>query len=162
MPRPLFMNKEQNSEKSILSLSSDTQNVKKIYLESPKDRERILRQKRSKEYIDFLTKLDTGSVDAQTRINAVLEEVRKEFPLIEIPGDFVGYCSKCYLGKEYEVHMVDFAGYIIEHFKVGQPMPGVMENARSLAMDEHYELIEVYTKCIRTVDENGNVSVIPI
>lgn len=160
MPKPLFMNKEQHEQSSMLSLSAAQKSEKKAYLQSPADRERVLRRKRSREYIEFLTNLDTGNTDMSSQIDLILDEIRKEFPLIEIPGDLIGYCAKCYLGRDYEVHMVDFTGRIIEHFKKNEPMPDGMEKARPLAMDEHYEVIEVYTHCIRAVDQNGNVAVI--
>lgn len=160
MPRPMFMNKEQNAQQSILSTQAAVRNEKKVYLDDPKDRERILRQKRSERYMDFLTDLDMGNVDMKAQISAIIEEIKKEFPLIEIPGDFIGYCSKCYLGKDFEVHTVDFTQTIIEHFRKNEPLPEGMEKARYLAKDEHYELIEVYTHCIRAIDHDGNVSVI--
>lgn len=160
MPRPMFMNKEQNAQQTILSTQAAVKNEKKVYLNDPKDRERILRQKRSRRYMDFLTDLDTGNVDMKGQINSILDEIRIEFPLIEIPGDFIGYCSKCYLGDDFEVHTVDFTQAIIEHFRKKQALPDGMEKARYLAKDEHYELIEVYTHCIRAIDYDGNVSVI--
>ncbi|MGN0665479.1 MAG: hypothetical protein ACI4KF_03020 [Huintestinicola sp.] len=156
-----------------MSTQAAVRNEKKVCLDDPKDRERILRQKRSKRYMDFLTDLDTGNVDMKAQVNAILDEVdmkarvdaildevREEFPLIEIPGDFIGYCSKCYLGEDFEVHTVDFTEAIIEHFRKNEPLPDGMEKARYLAMDENYEIIEVYTHCIRAIDYNGCVSVI--
>lgn len=160
MPKPLFMDREHRTENNVLSLNAVERNEKKSYLCSPKDRERILRQKRSKEYIEYLTKLDTGNIDISAQINDILEEIRKEFPLIEIPGDLLGYCAKCYLGKNYEVHTVDFTGQIIQHFKKNEVMPNGMEKARLIALDEHYAIIEVYTHCMRAIDGDGNVFLI--
>lgn len=160
MPKPLFINKEQSTQNNILSLSAETRNNKKTLFTSSTDRERLLRCKRSSEYIEALTKLDTGNADISSEINRILDEIRKEFPLIEIPGDLLGYCSKCYLGRDYEVHMVDFTGRIIQHFKKNEPMPNGMEKTRTLAVDEHYVIIEVYTHCMRAIDEDGNVAVI--
>lgn len=90
MPRPMFMNKEQNAQQSILSAQAAVRTEKKVYLDDPKDRERILRQKRSNRYMEFLTDLDTGNVDMKAQVNAIIEEIKKDFPLIEIPGDFIG------------------------------------------------------------------------
>lgn len=160
MPRPMLMNDEKNSRQNILSAQPAVRNDRKAILDDPKDRERILRQKRSEGYIKFLTDLDTGNVDMKAQVVAIIEEIKKEFPLIEIPGDFIGYCAKCYLGKDYEVHMVDLSRTIIEHYQKNEPMPDGMEKARYIAMDGHYELIEVYTRCIRAIDADGNVSVI--
>lgn len=160
MPKPLFLNKEQQSQNNVLSLSSDMRCEKKTIFMSTTDRERFLRRRRSAEYIEALTRLDTGNADMSSEIDRILDDIRKEFPLIEIPGDLLGYCSKCYLGNEYEVHMVDFTGRIIQHFKKKEPMPNGMEKARPLAMDEHYAIIEVYTHCLRAIDEDGNVAVI--
>lgn len=160
MPRPMFMNREQNVQQSILSTQPAVKSEKRLTAEDLKLRERVLRQKRSAHYIEFLKDLDTGNVDMKVQVDKIIDEIRKEFPLIEIPGDFIGYCSKCYLGKDFEVHTVDFTESIIEHYRKHEPLPDGMEKARYLAMDEHYEVIEVYTHCIRAIDENGNVSVI--
>lgn len=160
MPKPLFLNREQQEQDNVLSLCSEIRSNKQTIFTSQNDRERFLRRRRSAEYIETLTKLDTGNADISSEIDRILDGIRKEFPLIEIPGDLLGYCSKCYLGREYEVHMVDFTGRIIQHFKKNEPMPNGMEKARTLAMDEHYAIIEVYTHCIRAIDEDGNVAVI--
>ncbi|MDE6595741.1 MAG: hypothetical protein K2K44_07015 [Oscillospiraceae bacterium] len=142
-------------------LSAVRTETKQNIMTSEADRERTLRKSRSKEYMDKLCKLDTGEYNDEGGVEKILDEVRKEFPLIEIPGDFVGYISKCWLGDDYEVHTVDFTGNIIEHFKRNQPLiPPEMEKARGLACDEHYQLIEVYTGCLRAIHENGDVSVI--
>ncbi|MBQ5319284.1 MAG: hypothetical protein J6K17_09335 [Oscillospiraceae bacterium] len=129
-------------------------------LKSPEDRERFLRMTRSKEYMKILDMLDSGELHNEKAVEAILDIVRKEFPLIEIPGDFLGFVAKCYLGRDYEVHTIDFIGEIICHYKKGQKLPAEMENARYIAMDEHYVFIEVYTQCLRAIDKNGEVSVI--
>lgn len=129
-------------------------------LKSPEDRERFFRMTRSKEYMKILDMLDSGELHNDKAVEAILDIVRKEFPLIEIPGDFLGFVAKCYLGGDYEVHTVDFVGEIICHYKKNKKLPAEMENARYIAMDEHYAFIEVYTHCLRAVDMNGEVSVI--
>lgn len=163
MPRPMLLNNiGKTDSRNILITQAVPQDEIKTKLYNPQDRERILRRHRSKHYVEFLTKLDTGNVDMQEQVNEIIEEVKKEFPLIEIPGDFIGYCSKCYLGDDYEVHTVDFAKKIIEHYKKNNKLPDGMEKARYIAMDEHYNIIEVYTHCLRAIDKDGNVSVIEI
>ena len=79
---------------------------------------------------------------------------------MEIDGILLGLVSKCYLGKPYEVHILDMANQIIEHYKIGQPLPGGLEKARSIALRGGYEFIEVYIDCCRAVSSNGTVSVI--
>ncbi len=161
MPRIMLdSNVKQDERSSSLLLSAVKHETKAAVLTSPADRERILRQKRSKEYIDELCKLDTGEYHGENAVEDILEHIRKEFPLIEIPGDFLGYISKCYLGEDFQVHTVDFTGEIIEHFRSKDTLPPGMERARGLAMDDHYMLIEVYTQCLRAITENGDVSVI--
>lgn len=162
MPRIMLnTDTKQNTQSENKLLSAVRSETKQNIMTSEADRERILRQKRSVEYMDTLCRLDTGEYNDAGGVERILDEVRKEFPLIEIPGDFIGYIAKCYLGNEYEVHTVDFMGEIIEHFKKSDKLNiSEMEKARSLACDEHYQIIEVYTGCLRAITSNGDVSVI--
>lgn len=120
-----------------------------------------MRKTRSKEYIDALHKLDAGGhVHNQNKVNDIINTIRNEFPEIEISGILLGYVSICYLGKPYEVHTLDMTGEIIEHYKMGQSLPGGLEKARSIALRGGYEFIEVYVDCCRAISSNGAVAVI--
>jgi hypothetical protein len=123
--------------------------------------DRLLRQPRSKTYMDTLNKLDAGGhVQNRDKVNDIINTLKNEFPEVELGGVLLGYISKCYLGTPYEVHTLDVSGVIIEHYKAGRSLPGGMEKARSIAIRGGYEFIEVYTDCCRAISSNGSVSVI--
>lgn len=160
MPKPILKPSQvQNYSGSILSTvreqNQEIQKVDKMKLD------RLLRKKRSKEYMEALHKLDAGGhVHNQDKVKEIINSIQNEFPEVEIRGVLLGLISKCYLGKPYEVHVLDTANQIIEHYKAGQPLPGGMEKARSVALRGGYDFIEVYTDCCRAISANGTVSVI--
>lgn len=134
----------------------ETQQIDKMKLD------RLLRKPRSKRYMDALHKLDAGGhTHNQNKVNEIIEAIRNEFPEIEISGILLGFVSICYLGKPYEVHTLDVAGSIIEHYTAGQTLPNGLEKARGIAMRGGYDFIEVYVDCCRAVGASGAVSVIP-
>lgn len=123
--------------------------------------DRTLRKKRSKDYMDAMHRLDAGGhVHNQQKVDEIIGAIRNEFPEVELSGILLGYVSLCYLGKPYEVHTLDMTGQIIEHYKVGQSLPGGLEKARTLALRGGYEFIEVYVDCCRCISSTGAVSVI--
>lgn len=123
--------------------------------------DRLLRQKRSKTYMDAMHALDAGGhVHNQAQVRQIIDAIREEFPFVEMEGILLGVVSRCYLGDPYEVHSLDITGEIIEHYQRGQAMPGELEKARSLAMHGGYEFVEVYLNCCRAVSSTGEVSVI--
>lgn len=124
--------------------------------------DKLLRKARSKEYMDALHKLDAGGhVHNQDKVNEIISAIRKEFPEVEISGILLGCVSSCYLGKPYEVHILDIANEIVEHYKVGETLPNGLEKARSIAIRGGYDFIEVYVDCCRAISSDGTVSVIP-
>lgn len=163
MPRPLLKN-DRNiiSESSILSnIVTPVKNKQKSKL-SQMQMDRLLRKKRSQEYMDALHKLDAGGHCCnQSLIDEIMDAISKEFDAdLNIHGILLGYVSICYLGEPYEVHTLDPIGGIIQHYKVGQTLPNGLEKARGIALRGGYEFIEVYIDCCRAVDISGNVSVI--
>lgn len=124
--------------------------------------DRILRKQRSKEYMNAMTHLDAGGhVHNHERVKEITDAIRNEFPEIQLGGLLIGIVSKCYLGRPYEVHTLDFGGDIIEHYTNTQPLPGGLEKARSIAMRGGYEFIEVYADCLRCIGADGYVAVVP-
>lgn len=108
-----------------------------------------------------LAQLDAGGhVQNRAQVDAILEAICNEFPEIQIKEILLGYVSICYLGKPYEVHALDMAGQIIEHYKAGETLPNGLEKARGIARHGGYAFIEVYVDCCRAVSANGVVSVI--
>ncbi len=160
MPRPILRTPQQTQSSNILSAA---RNQKQQTQQTDKMRQdRILRKKRSKEYMDALHKLDAGGhVHNQNKVDDIINTIKNEFPEIEIADILLGYVSVCYLGKPYEVHTLDVNGGIIEHYKSGQTLPAGLEKARGIAIRGGYAFIEVYEGCCRAVSSDGTVSVIP-
>lgn len=163
MPRPIINGARTKTEtNTILSAVNQTnkqsaQKMDKMVLD------RLLRKKRSKEYMEALHNLDAGGhVHNHDKVNEIIDAISNEFPEVEIKGILLGFVSICYLGAPYEVHTLDATGNIIQHFKVGEPLPGGLEKARSIALRGGYEFIEVYEDCCRCVSSNGFVSVVEI
>lgn len=164
MPRPILKNESQSQTRFHNMLSATqtagrndigNKNIDKMKLD------RMLREKRSKKYIDAMKKLDAGGhAHNQDEINSIIETIQQEFPEVEIKGILKGIVAKCYLGEPYEVHTLSIVGYIIQHYKKGQSLPGELEQARSLAARGGYAFVEVYNDCFRAISEDGTVSVI--
>lgn len=123
----------------------------------------ILRKKRSKKYMDVLSKLDIGDGRLnQAEIDQIIATIQGEFPEVNLNGILMGYISKCYLGGTYEVHTLTYILEILTHYHTGEVLPDGMDRARSLAKKGMYEYIEVYSDCCRAISRNGDVSVIDI
>lgn len=163
MPKPM-LNRPQTQTKSDSILSTKQQRVSNQQTKqmSKMELDRLLRKTRSKEYMEAMHKLDAGGhVHNQAKVNEIIDIIRQEFPEVQLAGILLGFVSICYLGRPYEVHVLDITGGIIEHYVSGQPMPGGLEKARAIAMRGGYDFIEVYADCCRCVSSNGSVSVIP-
>ncbi|MET0264327.1 MAG: hypothetical protein ABW202_01830 [Duganella sp.] len=120
-----------------------------------------LRQKRSPAYIEAISKLDAGGhIQSRESINALLAAIETELPEVSIDSWPTGYVAKCYLGKPYEVHTLDRAGSIINHYKAGETLPGGMERARGLAEHGGYAFIEVYSDKLIAVAASGDISLV--
>lgn len=165
MPRPILRipQKSESQSSNSLNLSAHYRGggQKANTLDKMK-LDRILRKKRSKEYLNVMHKLDAGGhVHNQDKVKAIIDTIKKEFPEIEICRIILGYVSVCYLGKPYEVHTLDITGEIIEHYKAGEMLPNGLEKARNIAIRGGYDFIEVYIDCCRAISSDGTVSVIP-
>ena len=163
MPRPMLNRPQtQTKSESVLSTTQQRVNNQQTKQMSKMEMDRLLRKTRSKEYMEAMHKLDAGGhVHNQAKVNEIIDVIRQEFPEVQLSGILLGFVSICYLGRPYEVHVLDITGGIIEHYVSGQPMPGGLEKARGIAMRGGYEFIEVYADCCRCVSSNGSVSVIP-
>lgn len=158
MPKPLFMQRQVEKTTNTLDIKGK-ESVKREHTEM--QLAKILRKKRSKEYMEILQSLDAGGhVHNQEKVNRVIETLSKEFPEVELAGILLGIVAICYLGKPYEVHILDFVGQIIEHYKSGESLPQGMERVRGIAIHGGYEYIEVYANCCRAVSADGTVSLI--
>lgn len=159
MPRPMIHRQEQAASNQRLSCTSPAEKTRANV--SQMEQERLLRRKRSAEYVRMMQGLDSGGhVQNRQAVEKIIQAIELEIPEINLPGILLGIVSICYLGRPYEVHTLDLAGGIIEHYKLGETLPGGLEKARSLALHGGYAFIEVYADCCRAVDESGNVSVV--
>lgn len=128
---------------------------------APQEVERRLRQQRSPSYMSVMTQLDAGGhARHDEQVQRLIQQIQQELPELTLEQLPVGIVAKCYLGDSYEVHCLDRALNIIQHYKRHQSLPPLLERARGLAMHPGYAFIEVYTDCLRVVRANGEVSVV--
>ena len=165
MPRPILRRPEQQVRTDNILSAVPKEDIQQRQQAQQMDKmklDRLLRQPRSRAYMDAMHRLDAGGhVHNQSNVNEIIAAIRNEFPDVEISGILLGCVAVCYLGKPYEVHTLDITQGIIEHYKSGQTLPGGLEKARNIAMRGGYDFIEVYVDCCRAVSSNGAVSVIP-
>ena len=145
MPKPMLRQLQVQTQTNTLLNAAQNQQPKQQVQQMDKMKlDRILRKTRSKEYMQALHKLDAGGhTHNQSKVNEIIDIIRNEFPEIEISGILLGCVSICCLGKPYEVHTLEMAEQIIEHYKEGQMLPSGLEKARSIAMRGGYDFIEV-------------------
>ncbi len=162
MPKPLLHRPQMQNNTPLHAAQTQQQKQNAQQMDKLK-LDRLLRKPRSKEYMQVMRKLDVGGhVHNQHKVDEIVDAIRNEFPDVEISGILFGIVSPCCLGGSYEVHTIDVAGQIIEHYQVGQILPDGLERARSLAIHGGYDFIEVYVDCCRAVSADGTVSVIPV
>ena len=161
MPKPL-LRQNQGQKLSVDRLSAVRQDSKEELSQTEKLKlERLMRKPRSKRYMEAMHKLDAGGhVHNQKQVDEIIDAIRSEFPDVEITGVMLGIVAICYLGQPYEVHTLSLTGGIIRHYRRGEPLPGELEKARTLAMMGGYDFVEVYLDCCRCVSPSGAVSVV--
>lgn len=119
-----------------------------------------LRQRRSPRYLQAVARLDAGRhLGDRAALDQLLEAIAAEFPDLTLDQRPLGLVSVCHLGEPYEVHICDFSGDILDHYKRGQAMPPLYERARRLATHPSYMFIEVYPDALRAVTATGTVAV---
>lgn len=118
----------------------------------------ILRRKRSKEYIESCKKLDaTSCANLDTIKNEVINSIKSEFEDIDVSMPVMkGIVAKCYLGEDYEVHTLDLALSIVNHYRKHQALPNGLEQARNLANNVNYAFVEIYNDFLIAVSKNGD------
>jgi|SRR5665647_62468 len=121
--------------------------------------DRVLLQKRSKKYIQALTSLDLGTMTATKGLSELIEKMKTEFGELGITEYPLGVVSKCFLGHPYEVHVLDLsATQIVNHYKIGEPLPAFLEKARNLALNNSYSMIEVYKNKMILIKADGTTT----
>ena len=110
MPKIMLKNPTETKTESYNNLSLTKPVEKTKTTVEPVNLQRLLRKKRSKKYMEILQTLDAGGhVQNQEKVNELIEAIRQEFPEVELikAGLLIGIVSKCYLGRPYEVHILD-------------------------------------------------------
>lgn len=157
MPRPIIGNRL-NTPTNIASPTPLT--TTRGALQGPRLQQR-LRQTRSRNYVEQMTRLDAGTHCAnRSAFETLIEAISNEFPELGIEQRPIGIVTQCYLGAPYEVHICDLGGHIIEHFETFRSMPPLYERARALALHPSYLFIEIYPDTLRAISIDGSVSVI--
>jgi hypothetical protein len=110
---------------------------------------------RSKRYLSALARLDASATITAAELAQIIDDIHCEFTdrWAALP---LGLVSKCYLGHPFEVHMLAPDGGIVEHYRLGQPLPGILERARELARSEPYLAVEVYADRIVCLRADGS------
>lgn len=154
MNRPIITGNITKTEPIVIS----PQNRQKSTLMAP-ERNRVLNRKRSERYLKTMTTLDAGShVSTAENAKCIIDAIHAELPEITVDEFPIGIVSRCYLGSPYEVHTLDLAGGIIEHYEVYKVLPSDLEKARSLSLHPQYVLVEVYRNGeMRAVRQNGDI-----
>lgn len=157
MPRPIFRKKAQLVElKETVSTESNLSSAL-----SAVDIESRLREKRSAAYLDLFNKLDSGEkVISKAQTQQLIDAVKAEFPELPDSAMPLGIVAACYLGHPYEVHSIDMERCEIRHYRVSEPLPTMLEQARNIALHPSYAYIEVYKDCLRAIDKHGEVAVV--
>ncbi len=99
MPRPMLRHSQETKINADVLLSAVSNQEQKQNLEQMDKMklDRILRKKRSKEYMNALHSLDAGGhVHNQQKVNEIINVIKNEFPEVEISGVLLGYVSTCY------------------------------------------------------------------
>jgi len=158
VPKPVINNDHEQARLKGINLHSK---FSVISIVEPILLDKMLRRNRSNEYIQAMKQLDIGGHTINRHaFDVFVDAIRNEFPDVPFSYQPVGIVAKCYLGAPYEVHTLDIAGSIIQHYKTSQSLPLFMAKARSIAIHGGYEFIEVYVDSIRAIKADGTVSVV--
>lgn len=147
MARILFQNESLN----IQSESKQT---------SPKvlsDREIL--KKRSEGYLKLIKGLDAELLAETRGKEELMAKIYDEFGTAELANLPLGILAKCYLGHPHEVHTLDLSGgQIIQHYKIGEPLPDHFEKARTLAKHNAYAFVEVFKDKLILIRKDGTAT----
>jgi hypothetical protein len=144
MRQPLIGGQHRNQVTSLAGLGQKTA--------APATGAAVVNRRRSRSYLDAIRKLDAGTAE-HADVSAIVDEMLSEFgPGAGLP---LGVLARCYLGPPFEVHSLDLAGGIVEHYKLGQQLPEPYGRARALATHDSYLAIEIYPDRLVCLLEDG-------
>lgn len=120
---------------------------------------RLLTSARSARYAAAVAKLDGSATLTEVQTARIVDDIHREFAekWAAFPAGIVGHC---FLGAPFEVHTLTADGQIVEHYQVGEPLPGLLEKARSLARHDTYLAIEVYPDRMVCVRHDGTITIL--
>lgn len=117
--------------------------------------------KRTPEYISSIKKIDEGNLTATKGFSELLNQIKEEFGTPDILDNMKGIVSKCFLGEDFVVHILDITGEnIIQHFRRNESMPVDFEQARSLALHVSYLFVEVYQNKLICIRNDGTAIIV--
>jgi hypothetical protein len=119
----------------------------------------VLSTPRSPRYIRALRKLDTSMQLTPAALTEVVDDIKREFEE-KWAAEPIGIVSRCHLGAPYEVHTLTTTGEIIEHYRVGQALPGALERARELARTDNFLCVEVYGDRLVAILPDGSTGTV--
>lgn len=121
--------------------------------------DRDILKKRSEKYLNLIKTLDTDLLSETRGKEEMMTKIHEEFGTANLADLPVGILAKCYLGHPHEVHTLDLsAGQIIQHYKIGEPLPEHFEKARTLAKHNAYLFVEVYKDKLILIREDGTAA----
>lgn len=148
MPQPLINRKDMSTGANLAG--------PRLAAASSGARQRVRTDRRSDTYLRAIRALDGSGHLSQVDIQKLVDDIHREFTE-KYSATPIGIVGKCYLGEPFEVHTLALDGSIIEHYRVGQALPGGMERARQMAISVAYQAIEVYTDRMVCVRADGSV-----
>ncbi|HEX8271821.1 MAG TPA: hypothetical protein VF615_04150 [Longimicrobiaceae bacterium] len=154
MPRPIIG--PQTGSQSRLEVRAGT--PARTTSLAPAELARLLRAPCTRAYVERMTRLDAGTLHDTGAVEALIASIRDEFPELGLDDLPLGWVSRCYLGAPYEVHTLDMAGCIVQHYRRGEPLPPQLERARALALHPAYAFIEVRRDSLHCVRDDGTVT----
>ena len=138
---------------SLNSTSESKQTSSKIFSD------RDILKKRSQQYMNVIKGIDTELLTETQGKGALMEKIYEEFGTAELANLPLGILAKCFLGHPHEVHTLDLSAHqIIKHYKIGEPLPGHFEKARTLAKHNAYAFVEVFKDKLILIREDGTAA----
>lgn len=147
MAKIIFQNAAQTSTSEIRSTSS--------HILSDRD----ILKKRSEKYLNLIKAIDAELLSETRGKEETIAKIHEEFGTAQLADLPIGILAKCYLGHPHEVHILDLnATQIIQHYKIGEPLPEHFEKARTLAKHNAYLFVEVYKDKLILIREDGTAA----
>lgn len=163
MPRPLFLNPQQNQKSELQTENRLSATLKPEEKQesrtNPVEIQRVLRKRRSAKYMEIMSKLDAGTGHiSQHDIDEMIQAIRDEFPDIEIVNNYCGSMAICHLPGNFDVHTLNPSDSSITHFREGYGFEAPLDKCRNLCQMSEYLFVEVYTNQFRAISPNGAVA----